>query len=91
MTTPARIPSSDIPGGAMVSCPGLSQSAVRVSETCVHCRFFGAIMQTNSDERLPWEQRHNMVCKYPRRLPMVAVRDSADAFSELETRSVWNA
>ena len=91
MTTRRHIPSSDIPSGAMVSCPGLSQAAVRVADTCVACRFFGAIMQTNPDERLPWEQRHNMVCKYPRRLPMVAVRDSADAFSELETRSVWNA
>ena len=70
----------------MVECPALN-AAVNVEETCTRCRFFASVLCTNTSEAIPWKDRHQIVCQYPRRLVTIVVAETQDAINEIESRA----
>ena len=72
--------------GVYVQCPALSNQAVDVEETCTRCRFFSTVLCTNTSESVPWSDRHQIICQYPRRLMPITIAGADDAISEIESR-----
>jgi hypothetical protein len=63
-----NIDDKEIPA-VSVACPAAFAN-VSVRDTCTQCRFFCAVANINPDPRLPWAQAHNVLCSFPRRLPV---------------------
>ena len=64
---PSKIEAAELPDTVLTECPMRSR-LVRIGDTCFRCEHFHALGMTNPDERIPWNQRHNVLCKFPRRL-----------------------
>lgn len=82
------IDENEIPEAAHVSCPALSSAVVSVRETCAQCQFCRAVVNVNPDTRIPWAQQHNIVCQFPRRLPVVERVGAESAQQEINGRTV---
>ena len=70
------------------TCPANSNRHVSVSETCSKCRFFKAIAEFNKDHRIPWNERHGIICQFPRRLLIVDEVETHEALDKIESLTV---
>ena len=57
--------SDQIPEDVVVGCPK-ENAAVRVKTKCATCPHLEAIACLNPDERVPWVERHRVLCGYRR-------------------------
>lgn len=64
---------SDIPENMLVKCPK-HWAMVSIRETCELCEHLQAIGVANTDERIPWHERHAVMCGYRRRLPIEVLK-----------------
>ena len=63
-----------VPENYVTRCP-LHQAMVRISTVCANCEHLQAIGVANNDERIPWHERHAVMCGYRRRLPSEELKD----------------
>lgn len=60
-------PDSTVPETVVVSCP-MHHMTVRVRTVCLDCPHFHGMFRANPDPRIAYTQRHQVACRYPRRL-----------------------
>jgi hypothetical protein len=70
-----RVLKGDVPREMLVGCP-LHKTTVRVVDYCDRgCPFFKAMGVLNPSDRIPWEQRHVVLCQYPRKFPVARLAE----------------
>jgi hypothetical protein len=79
-TKASDLTAADIPDGIVSTCP-LHQMMVSPAATCFGCSHFGGVAILNPSEMIPWEQRHIVLCRYRRKIPMQRVGAPAAAGS----------
>lgn len=62
---PTNLSSDDIPHSLVVGCPK-ENAAVRVKTNCAECPHLVAIARVNTNESIPWQDRHRVHCGYRR-------------------------
>ncbi|RFA24328.1 hypothetical protein CAI21_22145 [Alkalilimnicola ehrlichii] len=73
---------SELPNNVVVQCPvprdtnieGYKRTMHVPISTCESCQHLKAVGVASSDERLPWDERHRILCTYPRQLPVHEVK-----------------
>lgn len=61
--------SDGVPDTILTQCP-MHRKTVRVTVTCADCPHFHSVGRINSDDRVPWTERHIVYCGYRRVLPV---------------------
>ena len=81
-TKASSIGAGDIPVGVVVMCP-MDQQLVSPATSCFACPHNGGIAILNDRPAavasISWEQRHMMLCRYRRKIPMQRVGARAPA------------
>jgi len=60
----------EVPPAIIVNCP-FHQMGVQVCKTCGGCKHFKGVQELNPHTQYPWEQRHLVLCDYPRKLQVM--------------------
>lgn len=64
----------DIPDGMVTRCPMVNHM-VKVATKCLPCEHCQSVGILNNSERVPWQDRHVIVCGFRRKLQIEFVEE----------------